>query len=71
MENDKDYLKKFIITRLNAIPPNISFSIGNFGSFTRDELIKEVEKGSDVGKATTELELKFLRKLPQIAKMIE
>jgi len=68
---DEKYLKKLVITRLNAIPPDVSFSIGEYGDFTRNQLIEEVEKDTKVGKATTEMELSFLRKLPKFAKMIE
>lgn len=57
--------------RLNAIPPDMSFSIGSYGDFTRNQLIEEVEKESDIGKAATEMELRFLRKLPKFAKLIE
>ena len=67
---NEEYVKKLVITRLNAIPPEVSFSIGSYGSFTRNQLIKEVEKGSAVGKTATEMELNFLRKLPGIAKRI-
>lgn len=67
---DKEYIKKLVITRLNAIPPEVSFSIGSFGSFSRDQLIKEVQKDSAVGKAAIEMELNFLRKLPDLAKRI-
>lgn len=68
---DEKYLKKLVITRLNAVPPDVSFSIGEYGDFTRNQLIEEVEKGSEVGKAATEMELNFLRKLPKFAKMVE
>ncbi|MBI2597670.1 MAG: hypothetical protein HYW50_00570 [Candidatus Diapherotrites archaeon] len=68
---DEEYLKKLVVTRLRTIPPDVSFSIGDYGSFTRDQLIQEVEKGSKVGKAAEEMELNFLRKMPHIAKMIE
>lgn len=71
IEVDEKYLKKLVITRLNAVPPDISFSIGKYGDFTRDQLIEEVEKGTEVGKAATEMELNFLRKLPLLAKMVE
>ncbi|MFA4856045.1 MAG: hypothetical protein WC634_05700 [archaeon] len=68
---DEKYLKKLVITRLGAIPPDVSFSIGKYGDFTRNQLIEQVEKGTDVGKAATEMELNFLRKLPKLAKMVE
>ena len=68
---DEKYLKKLVIARLNVIPPDVSFSIGKYGDFTRNQLIEEVEKGSEVGRAATEMELSFLRKLPKFAKMVE
>lgn len=71
IEVDEKYLKKLVITRLNAVPPDVSFSIGQYGDFTRNQLIEEVEKGTEVGKAATEMELNFLRKLPLLAKMVE
>jgi len=63
---DIEYLKKLVKERLSAMPPDVSFSIGSFGDFTRDELIQEVEKGSEVGKETIEMQLIFLRKMPKI-----
>ncbi|MBU0662546.1 MAG: hypothetical protein ABH854_04730 [Candidatus Diapherotrites archaeon] len=68
---DEKYLKKLVLARLNASSPDISFSIGKYGDFTRDQLIREVEKGTDVGLAATEMELNFLRKLPKFAQMVE
>ena len=67
---DEDYLKRFVIARLNAAPPDVSFSVGKFGDFTRDELIDEVNRGTKIGRAATEMELNFLRKLPKLAQMI-
>jgi hypothetical protein len=54
-----------------TIPPEISFSIGNYGDFTRNQLIAEVEKNSAVGKATIEMELNFLRQMPKLSQMIK
>ena len=62
-----DYIKKLVMTRLNAMPPNVSFSIGNYGDFTKNELIDQVSKGTNVGKAAIEMELTFLREMPKIA----
>lgn len=68
-EYDKEYmeyLKKLVKERLAAMPPDISFSIGNFGDYTRDELIDEVEKGTDAGKEAIEMQLAFIRKMPKL-----
>ena len=68
---DEEYVKKLVVARLNAMPPDISFSIGDHGDFTRDQLILEVERDTKVGKETVELELSFLKKMPTIAREIE
>ena len=62
----EEYLKKLVKERLSAMPPEVSFSIGGFGDYTRDQLIDEVEKGTEVGKETIEMQLTFIRKMSQI-----
>ena len=63
---DAEYLKKLVIARLKTIPPNISFSIGSHGDFTRDQIINEVARESDIGKEFTEMEIKLLLKSPKL-----
>ena len=65
-KEDIEYLKKLVKERLAAMPPEVSFSIGSFGDFTRDQLIDEVEEYSEVGKETIEMQLNFIRKMPKI-----
>lgn len=65
-KEDIDYVKKLVKERLSAMPPEVSFSIGSFGDFTRDQLIDEVEEYSEVGKETIEMQLNFIRKMPKI-----
>ena len=66
--SDYDDIKKLIKKRLSAMPPDISFSVGNFGDFTRDELIQEVDKGSEISKEMIEMELNFIKKMPSLLK---
>ena len=58
-------IKELVIARLEAIPPNKKISIGNYGEFTKDELIEGVKSGSEIGKKIVEVELEFLRALKQ------
>ena len=62
---DKD-IKRIVGERLLATPPNISFSIGNYGDFTRDQLIEEVDKESLVGEAVIEMQVEFIRRMPKL-----
>ncbi len=65
-----EYLKDLVVTRLKAIPPNVSFSVGSFGDYRPSELIKEVQKGSEIGKATVSMELNFLREMPKLSQRL-
>ena len=64
---DDEYLRKLVAARLRTIPPNVSFSIGAYGDFTRNELIEAVLKGNDVGKEVVKTELKLLLETPKLA----
>ena len=66
-----EYLKKLVIERLRTMPPNVSFSIGGHGDFTRDQLIQEVQTGTDVGQETVESELRLLREMPHLVRRLQ
>lgn len=65
-KEDIEYLKKLVKERLLSLPPEVSFSIGDYGNFTRNELINEVEQYSKVGKAAIEMQINFIKKMPKI-----
>lgn len=54
-------IKRLVIARLEVLPENKKISIGNFGEFTKDELIDNINKNSEVGSKIIEIELEFLR----------
>lgn len=63
---DMEYIKKLVKERLHAMPPDVSFSVGHFGDYTRDELIEEVDRVTEVGKAAIEMQINFIRKMPRL-----
>jgi len=65
-KEDIGYLKKLVKERLAAMPPDVSFSIGDFGDFTRDELIEEIDKYSEIGKEAIDMQVNFIKKMPRI-----
>ena len=69
MKYSKD-VKELVKLRLMSTPSNIKISIGNFGEFSKDELIEEVEKGTLVGNAAIRMELLFIKKMASISKRI-
>jgi hypothetical protein len=56
-------IRKLVIARLKLLSPDTLKSIGSKGTFTRDELIERVEKGDEVGKIVTNIEMEWLRAL--------
>ena len=44
---------------------NIKVSIGSLGDFTKDELIKNVQDNSNIGKKIIEIQLEYLRALKE------
>ncbi len=68
MNNNKDveYVKELAKQRLAALPPGVSFSIGSFGEFTRDELIKEIDNYSEVGREAIAMQIEVIKRMPKI-----
>jgi len=60
-ENIAEEIKKLVIARLEVFPENKKISIGNFGEFSKNELIDNVNKNSEIGNKIIEIELEFLR----------
>ncbi|PIS39226.1 MAG: hypothetical protein COT33_03050 [Candidatus Nealsonbacteria bacterium CG08_land_8_20_14_0_20_38_20] len=57
-------IKEVVIYKLEMFSPDKRFSIGSHEKgFTRDELIEEVRKETEIGKKVIEVELTFLRAL--------
>ena len=65
-KEDIEYLKKLVKERLSSMPPDVSFSIGDFGDFTRDQLIEEVEGYTEVGREAIDMQINFIKKMPKI-----
>jgi hypothetical protein len=66
---DNEYFRELAKERLRSIPPDVSFSIGEFGDFTRDELIREVDLDSEVGREAVHMQIEFIRKMPRITQL--
>ena len=50
-----------VIARLSTMPPTVKISIGNEGTFTKEQLIKHVTDGDEVGKLIIDMHLNYLR----------
>lgn len=52
---------KLVVARLATMPPTAKISIGNQGTFNKEDLIKHVLDGDNVGKLIIEMHLNYLR----------
>lgn len=62
MENEQE-IKAIVVARLQTLPDGKEISIGEKGDFTKEDLIKHVENGDEIGKKMIEIEMNFLRAL--------
>lgn len=58
-------VKELVLTRLETLPPGAVISIGSDQELTKEELIKSVREGSDIGRKIIEIEMSFLQSLKE------
>ncbi len=56
-------LKDLVIVRLETLPSNRKISIGSFGEFGKEDLIRHVKEEDEIGKKIMQIELEFLQAL--------
>ena len=61
---DED-IKELVIARIKSLPDETGISVGSAGNFSREEIIRHVEQGDEIGRKIVEVELAFLRKLKE------
>lgn len=54
-------VRKLVMARLSVLSGDTIISLGREGSFTRDELIKSVERKDSVGEKLAEIQMEWLR----------
>ena len=54
-------IKKLVLWRLDTVPSNFKLSIGNQGTFDKEELRKHVEREDQIGLEIVNMELKFIK----------
>ncbi len=62
-EKISEELKKIVLWKLEAIPPNFKLSVGTKGTYTKEELKQHVEKGDDIGVMFAKMQLNFMKAL--------
>jgi hypothetical protein len=57
----EDEIRKLVVARLAGLSRDTGLSIGYEGTFTRDELIRHVREGDEIGKKVEEIQMEGLR----------
>jgi hypothetical protein len=57
--------KKIVLVRLATMPLDMELSLGDVGSFDRDQLIREVENETKVGDLVITVYMNYLRSFKQ------
>ena len=71
MQNSIDLsLKELVLARLDIMPPNFKLSVGDKGTFTKQELMYHVNEGDSIGVQVIEMQLNFIKALTT-GKLIE
>ena len=50
------------------MPKTVTLNIGSYGSFTRDQLIEEISKKSEIGELVVEMQMTYLRSFKERVK---
>lgn len=58
-------VKELVLARLETLPAGVIISIGSSQELTKEELIKSVKEGNDIGQKIIEIEMSFLQGLKE------
>lgn len=56
-----DEIRELVLQRLSTLSSDTIKSIGNEGTFSRDDLIEHVKAGDEIGKVIQKVEMAWLR----------
>jgi len=56
-------LKELVLARIGVMPPNYKLSIGNKGTFTKEEIINHIKERDEIGNQIIGIEMNFIKAL--------
>lgn len=63
-ERQKEIMQ-IVKARLETMPQEAILSIGSYGEFNRDQLIKEVEQNTEIGRKIIDIQMQYLQMLKE------
>ncbi len=58
-------LRKLVIARINASSGDLRVAVGGQGTYSKEELIKSVEAGDELGQEIIKTQLEYLRDMAE------
>ncbi len=55
--------KEIVLARVRAYDDDFELSVGSGGTFSRDEIIENIEKETEIGQEIVEMQMEYLRDL--------
>lgn len=62
-DEKKSELKKLVLARIDIMPPNFKLSIGNKGTFNKEQLIEHINEGDETGSCIIDMQVRFIKAL--------
>jgi hypothetical protein len=69
-EQKNSEVKELVLARIRIMPPNYKLSVGNQGTFTKEQLMEHVKEGNEVGNQIIDMQMNFIKALTS-GKLIE
>lgn len=63
-------IQEIVINRVLTMPDNVGISIGDGGEFSKDEIIKHIKKGDEVGKKFIKIQMSYLQSLKNLTNQL-
>lgn len=67
LTNNED-IRNLVVERLKILSPRTMISVGSEGDYTRDQMIKFVEEGNELGEMFAEIQIEWLRSFQKLVK---
>tara|TARA_Y100000294_G_C8381002_1_gene266747 strand:+ start:380 stop:622 length:243 start_codon:yes stop_codon:yes gene_type:complete len=62
-ESEEKFLKDLVLARIDIMPQNFKLSIGNKGTFNKEQIMESVKRGDQIGKQVIDMQINFIKAL--------
>ena len=60
--SEEELMRKIIIERFKAMPPNVKIALGSQGKFFgKEDILRELNENTDIGKKLVKIQFEYLK----------